>query len=132
MIAAQAAEAGFSVEWGALGIAIFLLALNAFFVAAEFALLAARRSRLLFDDCQAQPFRNQGGFFLPFDLDLHAVAKLPFIVGALFDFQQGERASDFAAFADRVHEANLVEAVVDAHDLPLDGGQYIDGHGRQQ
>jgi CBS domain containing-hemolysin-like protein len=46
MIAAQAAEAGFTVEWGALGIAIFLLALNAFFVAAEFALLAARRSRI--------------------------------------------------------------------------------------
>ena len=46
MIAVEAAEAGFSVEWGALGIAILLLALNAFFVAAEFALLAARRSRI--------------------------------------------------------------------------------------
>lgn len=46
MIAAQAAEAGFTVEWGALGIAFVLLALNAFFVAAEFALLAARRSRI--------------------------------------------------------------------------------------
>ncbi len=46
MIAAEAASGGFSVEWGALGLAVFLLALNGFFVAAEFALLAARRSRI--------------------------------------------------------------------------------------
>ena len=49
MIAFLAAEAGtsdFSVEWTALGLAVVLLALNGFFVAAEFALLAARRSRI--------------------------------------------------------------------------------------
>lgn len=46
ILAAEAGEAGFSVEWGALGLAVLLLALNAFFVAAEFALLAARRSRI--------------------------------------------------------------------------------------
>jgi len=46
MIAAEVAESGFSVQWGALGLAFLLLALNGFFVAAEFALLAARRSRI--------------------------------------------------------------------------------------
>ncbi|MBT5276672.1 hemolysin family protein [Ilumatobacter sp.] len=46
MIAAEVAESGFSVQWGALGLAFVLLALNGFFVAAEFALLAARRSRI--------------------------------------------------------------------------------------
>jgi CBS domain containing-hemolysin-like protein len=46
ILAAETGEAGFSVEWGALGLAVLLLALNAFFVAAEFALLAARRSRI--------------------------------------------------------------------------------------
>lgn len=40
------AEAGFSVEWGALLLAVALLAANGFFVAAEFALLAARRSKI--------------------------------------------------------------------------------------
>jgi len=46
VLAAEAGAEGFSVEWGALGLALVLLALNAFFVAAEFALLAARRSRI--------------------------------------------------------------------------------------
>lgn len=47
MIAAEAAASGgIEVNWGALGIAVVLLALNGFFVAAEFALLASRRSKL--------------------------------------------------------------------------------------
>ena len=46
MIAAEVAESAFSVQWGALGLAAVLLTLNGFFVAAEFALLAARRSRI--------------------------------------------------------------------------------------
>ena len=41
-----AAEQGVSVDWTALGIAVLLLAANGFFVAAEFAVLAARRSRI--------------------------------------------------------------------------------------
>ncbi len=41
-----AAEEGIHVAWGALGLAVVLLALNGFFVAAEFALLASRRSRI--------------------------------------------------------------------------------------
>ncbi len=41
-----AAEEGINVDWGAIGLAVVLLALNGFFVAAEFALLAARRSRI--------------------------------------------------------------------------------------
>jgi len=41
-----AAEAEAGVAWGALALAIVLLALNGFFVAAEFALLASRRSRI--------------------------------------------------------------------------------------
>jgi CBS domain containing-hemolysin-like protein len=41
-----AAEEGIDVAWGALGLAVVLLALNGFFVAAEFALLASRRSRI--------------------------------------------------------------------------------------
>ena len=41
-----ATESGFDVNWYSLGFAALLLALNAFFVAAEFALLASRRSRL--------------------------------------------------------------------------------------
>ena len=48
VIAAESASAdsGFSVEWAALATAIILLVLNGFFVAAEFALLASRRSKL--------------------------------------------------------------------------------------
>lgn len=46
LTAVLAAEEGISVDWGALGLAVVLLALNGFFVAAEFALLAARRSRI--------------------------------------------------------------------------------------
>ncbi len=48
IIAAEtgALDEGFSVEWAALATAFVLLALNAFFVAAEFALLAARRSKI--------------------------------------------------------------------------------------
>ena len=38
-----AAEQGISVDWGAIALAVVLLVLNGFFVAAEFALLAARR-----------------------------------------------------------------------------------------
>ncbi|MFN3257700.1 MAG: hemolysin family protein [Ilumatobacter sp.] len=41
-----AAEAGIVVNWWSLLIALVLLALNGFFVAAEFALLASRRSRI--------------------------------------------------------------------------------------
>jgi CBS domain containing-hemolysin-like protein len=41
-----AATEAFHVNWVALAAAVVLLALNAFFVAAEFALLAARRSRI--------------------------------------------------------------------------------------
>lgn len=41
-----AASAGIQVSWLALGVAVVLLALNGFFVAGEFALLASRRSRL--------------------------------------------------------------------------------------
>jgi len=41
-----ATDSGFDVNWYSLGFAALLLALNAFFVAAEFALLASRRSRL--------------------------------------------------------------------------------------
>ncbi len=41
-----AAEQGVHVDWTALGIAVALLAANGFFVAAEFAVLAARRSRI--------------------------------------------------------------------------------------
>jgi CBS domain containing-hemolysin-like protein len=41
-----AAEAGIVVNWGSLLVAVVLLALNGFFVAAEFALLASRRSRI--------------------------------------------------------------------------------------
>lgn len=47
MIAALiAAEEGITVNWLSLAVAIVLLALNGFFVAAEFALLASRRSRI--------------------------------------------------------------------------------------
>jgi CBS domain containing-hemolysin-like protein len=41
-----AATDGIQVNWAGIGIAVLLLALNGFFVAAEFALLAARRSRI--------------------------------------------------------------------------------------
>ena len=41
-----AATDGLQVNWVALALAVVLLALNAFFVAAEFALLASRRSRI--------------------------------------------------------------------------------------
>jgi CBS domain containing-hemolysin-like protein len=41
-----AATSGIQVNWTGLGVAFVLLALNGFFVAAEFALLASRRSRI--------------------------------------------------------------------------------------
>lgn len=41
-----AASGGIEVSWVALGVAVVLLALNGFFVAAEFSLLASRRSRI--------------------------------------------------------------------------------------
>ncbi len=41
-----AATEGIVVNWPSLGLAVVLLALNGFFVAAEFALLASRRSRI--------------------------------------------------------------------------------------
>jgi len=41
-----AASTGIEVNWLGLGVAVVLLVLNGFFVAAEFALLASRRSRL--------------------------------------------------------------------------------------
>lgn len=41
-----AATDGIQVNWVGIGVAVLLLALNGFFVAAEFALLAARRSRI--------------------------------------------------------------------------------------
>ena len=46
VIAAEAATDGIQVNWAGIGVAVVLLALNAFFVAAEFALLASRRSRI--------------------------------------------------------------------------------------
>jgi len=46
LIAAEAATEGIQVNWAGIGIAVLLLALNGFFVAAEFALLASRRSRI--------------------------------------------------------------------------------------
>ncbi len=47
LLAAQdAASGGVTIDWPALGLAVVLLALNGFFVAAEFALLASRRSRI--------------------------------------------------------------------------------------
>src|SRR6056297_4291450 len=45
MFGAEAAE-GIQVNWAGIGVAVILLALNGFFVAAEFALLASRRSRI--------------------------------------------------------------------------------------
>ena len=41
-----AATEGIQVNWTGIGVAVLLLALNGFFVAAEFALLASRRSRI--------------------------------------------------------------------------------------
>jgi len=41
-----AASSGIEISWAALGVAVVLLALNGFFVAAEFSLLASRRSRI--------------------------------------------------------------------------------------
>ncbi len=41
-----AASEGIQVNWAGIGVAVLLLALNGFFVASEFALLAARRSRV--------------------------------------------------------------------------------------
>ena len=41
-----AASEGIQVNWAGIGVAVILLALNGFFVAAEFALLASRRSRI--------------------------------------------------------------------------------------
>ncbi len=46
VVAAEAATGGIQVNWAGIGIAVVLLALNGFFVAAEFALLASRRSRI--------------------------------------------------------------------------------------
>ncbi len=46
VIAAEAASEGIQVNWAGIGVAVVLLALNGFFVAAEFALLASRRSRI--------------------------------------------------------------------------------------
>ncbi len=46
MFAAEAVTGGIQVNWAGIGIAVLLLALNGFFVAAEFALLASRRSRI--------------------------------------------------------------------------------------
>lgn len=46
MFAAQAASSGIQVNWAGIGVAVVLLALNGFFVGAEFALLASRRSRI--------------------------------------------------------------------------------------
>lgn len=46
MLAAEAASQGIQVNWAGIGVAFVLLALNGFFVAAEFALLASRRSRI--------------------------------------------------------------------------------------
>jgi len=46
VIAAEAASEGIQVNWAGIAVAVLLLALNAFFVAAEFALLASRRSRI--------------------------------------------------------------------------------------
>ncbi len=46
MFAAEAATQGIQVNWAGIGVAFVLLALNGFFVAAEFALLASRRSRI--------------------------------------------------------------------------------------
>ena len=49
-LAAEAGTSGFSVEWTALGLAVILLALNGFFVAAEFVenLGLERQGRLAF------------------------------------------------------------------------------------
>lgn len=46
VVAAEAAGGGIQVNWAGIGAAVVLLALNGFFVAAEFALLASRRSRI--------------------------------------------------------------------------------------
>ena len=46
MVAAEAVSQGIQVNWTGIGVAVVLLALNGFFVAAEFALLASRRSRI--------------------------------------------------------------------------------------
>jgi CBS domain containing-hemolysin-like protein len=46
IVAAEAVTGGIQVNWAGIGIAVVLLALNGFFVAAEFALLASRRSRI--------------------------------------------------------------------------------------
>jgi len=46
MFAAEVVSQGIQVNWTGIGVAVVLLALNGFFVAAEFALLASRRSRI--------------------------------------------------------------------------------------
>jgi CBS domain containing-hemolysin-like protein len=45
-LAATGGSDGIHVNWAGIGVAVVLLALNGFFVAAEFALLASRRSRI--------------------------------------------------------------------------------------
>jgi CBS domain containing-hemolysin-like protein len=45
-LAATGGSEGIDVNWAGIGVAVVLLALNGFFVAAEFALLASRRSRI--------------------------------------------------------------------------------------
>ncbi len=46
MFAAETATQGIQVNWAGMGAAVVLLVLNGFFVTAEFALLASRRSRI--------------------------------------------------------------------------------------
>src|SRR4051812_39930976 len=64
---------------------------------------------------QPEPVRDECGLFLALDLDRHVGAGLQFIRLAQLGFGQHETAADALARTDRRDEAQLVEAVIDAH-----------------
>src|SRR5689334_8764343 len=73
---------------------------------------------------QAEPFRDQRGLVLAFDLHGDVGASLEFVGLAQLGLGQHEAAADALARADRRDEAQLVEAVVHAHRGARDHGHH--------
>src|SRR3546814_16278686 len=76
------------------------------------------KSRL--DEELADPFGDQSGLFLAFDLDRHFIGLLPLAGALFFEFEQLHMAANGLARAAGDGEADIVDATVDAHFYAFD------------
>jgi hypothetical protein len=103
---------------------------RSFGVCVDFEYFRTKEAGGLFKHCHAEPVGDEGGGFFAVDFDCEGVFRQELRGGFLFDGFEHKAAADLIAGADRVEEADFVQAVIDAHDLAGEFFKGVDGEFR--